>query len=65
MQIALERWRRGGSATVDEAILRHIGPVHFARVNFRGLFHFPVRRYAHRLLEGSGRSMTKREKRRR
>jgi hypothetical protein len=50
IQAVLEEWRRKGSGVPDKALLRHIAPVHFSGINFRGLFHFPIRRHSHRLL---------------
>jgi TnpA family transposase len=50
MQRVLDQWRSAGIARPDDAILRHIAPVHFGGINFRGVFHFPVGRHANRLL---------------
>lgn len=49
LQSAVERLRTGGQRISDD-ILRHIGPVHFGHVNFRGTMSFGIERYAAQLL---------------
>jgi hypothetical protein len=39
-----------GVRRVDPDLLRHIGPVHFAGINFRGVFQFPLTCYRSRLI---------------
>ena len=62
MQTVLDGWRAAGIALPSDALLRHIAPMHFGSINFGGLFHFPVRRYAQQLLSEGGPSNQKREK---
>jgi hypothetical protein len=49
LQHIVDRWAKEGHP-VREELLRHIAPVHFAAINFRGTFHFPLERYGKRLI---------------
>jgi TnpA family transposase len=49
LQQVVDQWTRDGHP-VREELLRHIAPVHVAAINFRGTFHFPLERYAKRLI---------------
>ena len=50
MQAVLDGWRRESGRGVDTDVLRHIGPVHSAGINFRGTFDFPTQKYLGRLI---------------
>jgi TnpA family transposase len=50
IQCVLDAWRRAGIRSVDPDLLRHIAPVHFAGINFRGVLQFPLARYRNRLI---------------
>jgi Tn3 transposase DDE domain-containing protein len=49
LQQVVDQWTRDGHP-VREKLLRHIAPVHVTAINFRGTFHFPLERYAKRLI---------------
>jgi TnpA family transposase len=51
MQAVLDE-REKAHQPLDPAILRHLGPVHSAHINFRGTFQFPLERFEKRLLTG-------------
>jgi TnpA family transposase len=50
MQQVLDTWQEAGARRVDSEILRHIAPVHFEDINFRGTMQFPMSRYRSRLI---------------
>ena len=50
LQSELDRRKGRGLKTVPKNVMRHIGPVHFAGINFRGRFNFPIKTYAERVL---------------
>jgi hypothetical protein len=50
MQAVLNTWRQERREEFDGEILKHIGPLHFEGINFRGTFHFPVHKYLKRLI---------------
>jgi hypothetical protein len=52
MQQVLDRWQRTGTRRVEPDLLRHIGPMHFQNINFRGEMAFPLARYRSRLILG-------------
>ena len=56
MQHVLDRWKKENVRSVDQDILRHIGPAHFEGVNFRGKFDFPMQQYRDRLLPKAARN---------
>ncbi|MFH1344927.1 MAG: Tn3 family transposase, partial [Pseudomonadota bacterium] len=60
MQAALDQ---NPASFADPEIIRHIGPVQFRGVNFRGCLHFPIKRFAHRLLDDGARSVASRVRR--
>ena len=47
-------WTGGSGPTrrVEPDLLRHIGPMHFQNINFRGEMAFPLARYRSRLIPG-------------
>jgi TnpA family transposase len=50
MQAVVDRWRRERHP-IDDDWVRHMGPIHFENINFRGRMSFAVGRYADALLE--------------
>jgi TnpA family transposase len=50
MQAVVDRWRRD-KHPIDDEWIRHMGPIHFENINFRGRMSFAVGRYADTLLE--------------
>ena len=52
MQHVLDTWQRTGTRRVAPDLLRHIGPMHFQNINFRGEMAFPLARYRRRLIPG-------------
>ena len=50
IQQVLDTWHQTGVRRVEPEILRHIAPVHFQDVNFRGQMQFPLARYRNRLI---------------
>ncbi|MBT2301724.1 Tn3 family transposase [Variovorax paradoxus] len=52
MQGVVDRLRKEGQI-IEDSWLRRIGPVHFGHINFRGMFRFPVERYAEALPQRS------------
>ena len=50
MQQVLDTWQRTGTRRVAPDLLRHIGPMHFQNINFRGEMAFPLARYRSRLI---------------
>jgi hypothetical protein len=61
MQRVLDVWRRESGSGIEADVLKHIGPVHFEGINFRGTFDFPTHKYLGRLLRrtrGDNRKMT-------
>ena len=50
MQAVLDTWRQENRHEIDGEVLKHIGPLHFEGINFRGTFHFPVHKYLKRLI---------------
>ena len=50
MQHVLDTWQRTGTRHVAPDLLRHIGPMHFQNINFRGEMAFPLARYRSRLI---------------
>ncbi len=61
MQGVLDVWRRESGGGIDADVLKHIGPVHFEGINFRGTFDFPTHKYLGRLIRrtrGGNRKMT-------
>jgi len=50
MQQVLDTWHGAGLRRVEPEILRHIAPVHFQGINFRGIMQFPLARYRNRLI---------------
>ena len=55
MQKVIDQRGRVGRM-LDEATLRHIGPVHFELINFRGLYNFPIEEFASRIMPQNGSS---------
>jgi TnpA family transposase len=53
MQRVLDAWRRESGRRVDDEVLKHIGPVHFEGMNFRGTFDFPTHKYLDRLIRSN------------
>ena len=53
MQAVVDRWRRERHP-VDDDWIRHMGPIHFENINFRGRMSFAVGRFADALLERKG-----------
>lgn len=49
MQTVLDQWTKEGHS-ISTVQLRHISPMHFEGINFRGTFHFPTDQYLSRLL---------------
>ena len=49
-QQVLDTWHHTGVRRVEPEILRHIAPVHFQDINFRGQMQFPLARYRGRLI---------------
>jgi len=49
-QQVLDTWHDAGLRRVEPEILRHIAPVHFQDINFRGIMRFPLARYRNRLI---------------
>lgn len=52
LQTVIDRLRASGQRVEDD-LVRHIGPVHFGHINFRGTMSFSVERYADLLLKPS------------
>jgi TnpA family transposase len=50
MQAVLDTWQQESRHEIDGEVLKHIGPLHFEGINFRGTFHFPVHKYLKRLI---------------
>jgi hypothetical protein len=50
IQQVLDEWHHAGIRRVEPEILRHIAPVHFQDINFRGVMQFPLARYRGRLI---------------
>jgi len=50
MQHVLDTWQRTGTRRVEPDLLRHIAPMHFQNINFRGEMAFPLARYRSRLI---------------
>jgi TnpA family transposase len=50
IQQVLDDWHHAGIRRVEPEILRHIAPVHFQDINFRGVMQFPLARYRGRLI---------------
>jgi hypothetical protein len=50
IQRVLDAWHHAGTRRVEGYLLRHIAPVHFQGINFRGVLQFPVARYRNRLI---------------
>jgi TnpA family transposase len=50
IQQVLDTWHQAGLGRVEPEILRHIAPVHFQDINFRGQMQFPLARYRSRLI---------------
>ncbi len=50
IQHVLDTWHGAGIRRVEPEILRHIAPVHFQDINFRGVMRFPLARYRSRLI---------------
>lgn len=53
IQRVLDAWHHAGTRRVAVDQLRHIAPVHFQGINFRGVLRFPVARYRHRLIRAT------------
>ena len=53
IQQVLDTWQDAGARRVEPEVLRHIAPVHFQDINFRGIMQFPTARYRSRLIRGS------------
>jgi hypothetical protein len=58
MQAALDHWPRRRHAVPPELIGR-IAPTRLEGINLRGVFHFPVERYAEQLLPSKGAPKTR------
>ena len=50
MQRVLNTWQYTGAQAVQPELLRHIAPVHYEGINFRGVLQFPLARYRNRLI---------------
>jgi TnpA family transposase len=50
IQQVLDTWQEAGARPVEPEVLRHIAPVHFEDINFRGMMQFPMARYRSRLI---------------
>jgi TnpA family transposase len=50
IQRVLDAWHHAGTRRVETDVLRHIAPVHFAGINFRGVMPFPMAQYRSRLI---------------
>lgn len=50
MQRILDGWANEGQPPIESEVLRHIAPVHFRGINFRGELHFLIARYGQRLM---------------
>jgi len=50
IQRVLDAWHHAGTRRVETDVLRHIAPVHFAGINFRGVMQFPMAQYHNRLI---------------
>ncbi len=50
IQQVLDTWQQAGARRVEPEVLRHIAPVHFQGINFRGIMQFPMARYQSRLI---------------
>jgi len=50
IQQVLDTWQDAGARRVEAEVLRHIAPVHFQDINFRGMMQFPMARYRSRLI---------------
>src|SRR5262245_48757951 len=50
IQHVLDTWQNAGARRVEPEVLRHIAPVHFEGINFRGMMQFPMARYRSRLI---------------
>jgi len=50
MQRVLDAWHHAGTRRVEAEVLRHIAPVHFQGINFRGVMQFPMAQYRNRLI---------------
>jgi hypothetical protein len=53
MQATLDRWRMSGERNVDAAILSHITPMGFEKVNFDGVLAFSLEQHRARILPSS------------
>jgi hypothetical protein len=53
MQATLDRWRTSGGRNVDPAILSHITPMGFEKVNFDGVLAFSLEQHRARILPSS------------
>jgi TnpA family transposase len=50
MPRVLNTWQHTGAQAVQPELLRHIAPVHYEGINFRGVLQFPLARYRNRLI---------------
>jgi len=50
IQQVLDTWQRTGTRCVEPELLRHVAPMHFQNINFRGEMQFPLARYRSRLI---------------
>jgi hypothetical protein len=53
IQRVLDAWHHAGTRRVEADQLRHIAPVHFQGINFRGVLQFPLARYRNRLIRAT------------
>ncbi len=58
MQSVLDRWSQGRGRVVPPELIGHVAPTRTEGINLRGVFRFPIERYAEQLLPSSRGSKT-------
>jgi len=53
MQSVLDRWSQGRGRVVPPELIGHVAPTRTEGINLRGVFRFPIERYAEQLLPSS------------
>ncbi len=53
MQGVLDRWGQGRGRVVPPELIGHVAPTRTEGINLRGVFRFPIERYAEELLPSS------------
>jgi hypothetical protein len=58
MQQVFDHWAQRGGGVVPPETIGHIAPTRTERINLRGVFRFPVERYADKILPSTGAKRT-------